>query len=233
MFTVGRARHHEGDRLCDVFRGQRLEALVHLRSLFLIAVEADERELGLDQARRDLGHPDRLAEELKAKRAGERVDGMLGSGVARAAGVDLDSGNRADHDDVPTSAPLERRQEGLRHALDAQDIRFEHLEPLRFVRLGHRLEAQRPARGVDDHVDLVKRGGERLDRRRVGDVELDRFAANLGGELAAALDAPGSGNRVEARGCEGANRRRADAARGPGDERNRPAFVGFGGQRRS
>ena len=71
-----------------------------------------------------------------------------------------------------------------------EHVRLEHLEPLRLVRLGHRLEAQRPARGVDDHVDLGKRRGERLDRSRVGDVELDRFAANLVGELAAALDAP-------------------------------------------
>ena len=145
---------------------------------------------------------------------------MLGGGVARAAGIDLDACDRADHDDVASLAPLERRQESLRHALDAEHVRLEHLAPLLLVRLGDGLEAQRAARRVDDDVDLGQRFGERGDRRGIRHVELDRIAADLGGELAAALDAARGGDRVEAGAGQSANRRRADAARSARDERD-------------
>ena len=54
-------------------------------------------------------------------------------------------------------------QERLRHALDSQDVRLEHLAPLVLVRLGDGLEAERAARGVDDDVDLGQRLGHGVD----------------------------------------------------------------------
>ncbi len=77
---------------------------------------------------------------------------------------------------------------------------------------------------MDDDIDLGQRFGQGAGGFRVGDVELERIATNLVGELAAALQAPRGGDGVEAGGGKGAYGRGADAARRTRHERDSLAF---------
>ena len=215
-----RASHDVGDRVRDVLGGQRRRALVDLVGLLLVTLEADQRELGLDHARSHLADADRLAEQLEAERAGDRVRRVLRGRVAGAAGIDLDAGHRADHDDVTVPAALQRGEEGLGHPHHAHHVRLVHLPPVLLVGLGDRLQPECAAGVVDHHGDLREALGELRDRVRVGDVEPQRAAADLAGHLLAALDAPGRGDDLEACGGERAHRRLADAAAGAGHQRH-------------
>src|SRR5450759_1558201 len=58
---VRRPRDREDDAVGDVFGGQRLQAVIDRLGRLAVAVEPHEAELGLDQARVDLGHTDRLS----------------------------------------------------------------------------------------------------------------------------------------------------------------------------
>ena len=60
-------RGDEAHDLGDILGDERLQALVRLGGLVGVAVEADERELRLDEPGHDLGEPNRLAEELPAR----------------------------------------------------------------------------------------------------------------------------------------------------------------------
>ena len=61
----------KSDAVGDVLGRHRLDALVDGARLLLVALEADEREVGLDQAGRERGDPDRPAEQVLAQRLAE------------------------------------------------------------------------------------------------------------------------------------------------------------------
>src|SRR5262245_37202750 len=102
-----------GDGVGDVLRGQWRGPLVHRRGLLLVAPEPDQRELRLDHPWRDLADPDRLAEQLEPQRPGDRVHRVLGGRIAAPARIDLDSGDRADHDYVAAALALQGGKERL------------------------------------------------------------------------------------------------------------------------
>ncbi len=74
---VQRAREREEDAVGDVVRGQRLDALVRRLRRLGVALEADERELGLREARVDRRDPDRAAEEVLAQAVDEAAEREL------------------------------------------------------------------------------------------------------------------------------------------------------------
>lgn len=96
---VGRPRGHEADHLGDVLGNQRRHAGVDGVGALLIAVETNQRELGLHRARRDLGQPHRLAQQLSAQRAVAAPLGVFGGGVSGAPVVNLKCRNRCHCDD--------------------------------------------------------------------------------------------------------------------------------------
>ena len=97
--------------------------------------------------------------------------GVLRGGVAAAAGIGLDAGDRAEVDDQAVAGGDELRQQGARHAQHAEDVELEHGAPLVVDRGGETLGAEGVAGVVHQHVDPVERGAERRDARLVGDVE--------------------------------------------------------------
>src|SRR5579862_5284677 len=74
---VQRAREGEEDAGGDVVRTQRPRSLVDGLRLVRVALEAHERELGLDEAAVHRRHADVTAEEVLAQGAGEAADGEL------------------------------------------------------------------------------------------------------------------------------------------------------------
>nr|BFF02406.1 hypothetical protein GCM10020241_40810 [Streptoalloteichus tenebrarius] len=84
--------------------------------------------------------------------------------------------------------------------------------------LGHRLQPQRAAGVVDQHVDLGHPLAERPHRRGLGDVQRQGRAADLLGDPAAAVDAARPEHDVEALGGQPPGGGRADAGAGSGDD---------------
>ena len=70
----------------------------------LVAVEAHGREVGLDEAGRDVRHAHRPALQVVAQRSRVPVHGELRRDVRRAVRVRPDAGDRAEVDDVPVAA---------------------------------------------------------------------------------------------------------------------------------
>lgn len=205
------------DALGDVLGAERLHPLVYAGGGLLVAREANERELGLDHPGGDLGDPHWLAEQLAAQNPQGRPLGVLGGVVAGAAGVGLDRGDAGDRDDVPVAGGDQQRQQGAGHPHRPHHVRLVHLQPLRFVGLGDRIDSKRTAGVVDEHVaglDLAGKGGDRLG---IGDVELDCPSADLPCKRLQAVEAAGGEDRSVALPSEGYRGGGADAARSPRD----------------
>lgn len=120
-----RENHHLG----DIIARQRLDTLIHLLRLVLVAVKAHDAELGLDLARVDLDDADARRDEFLAERLGERAHGGFGCAVDAAALVGLAAGDGPDVDDVAAAAVgagLEDGEDGLRHVDEAGDVGVEH-----------------------------------------------------------------------------------------------------------
>ena len=74
---VQRPREREEDAVGDVVRRERLDALVRRLRRLLVALEADERELGLRQPRVDGRDADRAPEEILAQPVDEAAQREL------------------------------------------------------------------------------------------------------------------------------------------------------------
>ena len=145
--------------------------LVDRLRLFRVAVEAHERELGLDEARVDRRDADVAAEQVLAQRAGEAAHGELRGDVGRAVRVRPAAGDRAEVDDVPGLAsercstsrvmrtrPLTLVSKTVRSSSSVDSVN------------GSRPSAE--ARGVDEDVHRAGGVDEPLAALGVGDVEL-------------------------------------------------------------
>ena len=216
---VPRAGEREEDAVGDVLRRERVDALVHGVRLLLVALEADDGELGLREPRVDGGDPDRPAEQILAQRVREAAHRELRGDVRRRALVRLPPGDRAHVDDVPVLGDV--RQYQPRHAHEPVHVGLEDGALVLLGRVVERSATEREAGVVHEDVDSA---AELLDRRRdkaraavhVGDVERQRdLRLQPLGAACAAHDADAE-LRQPARG--GA----AEAGRGAGDDR-RPA----------
>ena len=118
--------------------------------------------------------------QLQPQGLGERVGRVLGRGVAAAALVDLDPGDRADDHDARVDA-RDRRAGSSALVTATTPITFDsNISRQRSSSASSsRLEPERAAGAVDDHVDPRQLVGERRDRVRVGDVERQRPPADL------------------------------------------------------
>ncbi len=87
-----------------------------------------------------------------------------------------------------------------------------------------RAEAERAAGVVDQHVAAPHPRGERLDRVRVGDVEGDGLAADLGRDFLQPLEPAGTEHHLEAVAGQRPCRSRADPAGSPGNYRDSRHF---------
>src|SRR5206468_13133763 len=100
------ARDREQDAFGGVVGVERPAPPVDGRRLFLVAAEADAREVGLDEPRVDGREPDRAAEQVLAERVGEAAHRPLGGDVERGVRVRLAAGDRAEVDDVAAVAQV-------------------------------------------------------------------------------------------------------------------------------
>ena len=123
---------------------------------------------------------------------------------------------------MPVAAGPHRRQQRLVHPEHAEDVGVVHPPPLVDVGGLDRVEPEGAARAVHDDVDPVERRGQRRDGRVVGDVERQRPAADLGGQLLAALHPAGCGDGLEAGGRERPHGGRADPAARARDQGHPP-----------
>lgn len=63
--------------ITDILSDERFEALVDVICLGFIATETDGGELGVDQARVDLAHPDGRVHQLIRQRFGDGIHRVL------------------------------------------------------------------------------------------------------------------------------------------------------------
>ena len=176
---------HEADHLGDVGGEQWGHPPVDRLRTRLVAAESDEGELGLHHSRGDLGEAHRLSEEFAAQGLVQRRLRVFGRGVARAAVIDLERRDRRHRHDEPVAGCDQLGQQRPRHAQRAEHVGLPHPAPVVEVGVGDRLHALGAARVVDQDVDAVQAGRERVDRRAVSDVRHNCRAADLVGERAA------------------------------------------------
>lgn len=119
----------EHDDLGNIIGRQRLDALIHLLRLLLIAVEPDDGELGFDLSRIDLDDPYPGGNQLLPERVGEAADSSFGGAVDGTAGVGLTASDGADVDDVAGAtigAGEIDGENGLGQVDEAGDVGVEH-----------------------------------------------------------------------------------------------------------
>ena len=204
----------EEDAVGDLLGGDGLDPLVDGVRLRLVAVEADDRELGLDEARVDRGDPDRAAEQVLAERVAEAAHGELRGDVRGAVRVRLAACDRPHEDDVAPVADVRQREP--RDPEHAVDVRVQHRRLVVGRRLGERRAAEREPRVVEEDVDPAERLDRRVDERaarrlvrdveRQGDVGLDP------------LDPPRAADDADARVAQLPHGRGADPRRRAGDD---------------
>src|SRR5437016_5295906 len=107
---VERAREREHDALGDVVGLERVDALVHRVRLRLVALEPDDRELGLREPGVDGGEADRSPEQVLAQRIREAAHGELRRDVGRRALIRLAPRDGAEIDDVAAVADVRKAQ---------------------------------------------------------------------------------------------------------------------------
>ena len=173
---VQRPREREEDAVRDVVRGQRLDALVRRLRCRLVALEADERELGLREPGIDGRDPDRAAEEILAQAVDEASDRELRGDVHRGVRVRLPARDRAGEQDVAAVAHVRQRE--ARDADRAVDVRVQDGRLVLGIRLGEGVAPEREPGVVVEDVDPAELGRGARDERRaallVGDVERKR-----------------------------------------------------------
>ena len=216
---VPRAREREEDAVGDVLRRERVDALVDGVRLLLVALEADDRELRLREARVDGRDPDRPAEQILPQRVREAAHRELRRDVRRRALVRLPAGDRAQVDDVAVLRDV--RQAEPRHAHEPVHVGLEDAALVLLGRVVERRAPEREARVVDEDVDpaaelLDRLGDEGRAARRIPDVELERDLRLQ------PLDAPRAARDADAVLGELPRGRLPEAGRGAGDDR-RPA----------
>ena len=144
MFTCSGRVMREEDAVGDVVRGQRLDALVRRLRRLLVALEADERELGLRETGIDGRDPDRAAEEILSQAVDEASERELRGDVDSSVRVRLPARDRAGEEDVPAVAHVRQRE--ARDADRAVDVRVQDGRLVLGIRLGERVAAEREAR---------------------------------------------------------------------------------------
>lgn len=192
---VGRAERAPDNLLGNVLGDERLKALVDGLGLVLVAAEADDGEVGLDESGRDLGHADARVDELLHETLRERLDGVLDGAVHRAADVGLAASERANVDDVARVLLAHRREEDLRHLDERDEVRVDHEVDVLQLNVARTLSTDGTAGVVDEHVEaldasVLEHLRESVDGSAVVDVE------RLDGDLGSETKLLGSGGSV-------------------------------------
>ncbi len=159
-----RACEHEHDAVGNVFRLQRVDALVHRRGLLGVALETHDRELRLRQAGVDGADADRAAEQIFAQRIREAAHCELRRDVARRAFVRLAAGDRSEVDDV--AAVTDVRQAEARHAHEPVHVRAEDRLLVLLGRLVKRCTTECEPGVVDEDVEAAELLGRSRDEVR-------------------------------------------------------------------
>ena len=194
----------------------------------LLADMGDQFALG--RARLDQRRPHEAAGDLLAQGFAEGPDAVLGQLVDPTAGADAPARDGADVHEVRDAPRLalgggqqvrERRVGDVQQALE---VERDHPVPLLDRGVDDRAE-QHHAGVVDDDVEPAELARGALDGGDglvpVGDVGLDREAADLRGEPVQPVLAPRGDGDGRALLGERARRRLPDAAAGPRDQRDR------------
>ena len=217
----------------DVLGGQRLDILIDLGGLFVIAMEAHIGELGAAaQTGLDIGHAQGSAGQIGAQIEAELAHEGLGRAVDVATGIGPAAGHRAEVEDMAAVALDHAGQQGARDLNQARAVGVDHGLPVVQARALRRLEPEREAGVVDQHIDGGKlgrqHGGQGLDGGTVAHIELERQqrVAEFGRQRLEAILAPGGRDHAMAGLYELAGNGRAEAGGCTGDEYDQGDLLG-------
>src|SRR5256886_14035300 len=165
----------EEDAVGDVLGAERVDALVRLLRLLLVAAEANAGEVRLDEAGIDSREPDRATQQVLTERVGEAAHGVLGRDIDRSVLVGLAARDRAHVDDVPTVADMRQAEAGQPE--QSVDVGFQRRVLIFFGRLPKGIAPEAEAGVVDEDVQAAELADRCLDESlaalSVGDVELE------------------------------------------------------------
>ena len=223
---MGRPGGGPHDAVGDVVGRKRLVAAINPRRPFGVAGKTHQREVGFDQARVDLGHPDGFPQQLEAQGARKRPHRVFGPGITAAASVGFKTGDRADVDDVGVpmggARGAQGRQQRAHHADDGHRVHFVHLEPTFERRVFDTVEAERAASVVDQQVDFGDAGiaHELVDAGGITNVERQGHGRGQAADgVAQAVESTRPGDHVVPSGGQAAYGGGTDAGAAAGDDR--------------
>ena len=169
-------------RFGDVVGGQRSRVGIDLLRLFRVALEADQREVGLAHARLDIGHPDTRSLKVGAQSQRELFDESLRRAIDVPAGIRVAARRRSDIDDVAASPLDHARQQRAGCEHQPLVVGVDHGFPVVRIGLLRRIGAQCQTGIVDQGFnggEFRRQAAEGLiDRLAVADVQFD--GVNLG-----------------------------------------------------
>ncbi|CAG9212308.1 hypothetical protein PSAB6_30253 [Paraburkholderia sabiae] len=200
------ARRDPVDRIGDVFGRERLDVLIDVRSLLVVAAETHVRKLGAPaQPRLDVRHADGRAVQIRAQVQAELAHERLGRAVHVAARIRPRGRYRAQIEHMPAIALDHARQKRARDLHETRAVGLDHRGPVIEHGTLRGLEPEREAGVVDEHVDSGKvggqRGGDGFDGGAVAHVELERqqvVAEFVGERLQTILAARGGDDAMAA-----------------------------------
>src|SRR4051812_22395208 len=124
-------------------------ARIDLFSPFRIALEANQRKVGLHHARLDIGDPHARPLQVGAERQRELFDERLGRAIDVPAGIGVAACRRADIDDMAAATFDHARQQRSRCEHQSLVVGVDHGFPIVRVGLLRRIGAQCQSRIVD------------------------------------------------------------------------------------
>ncbi|CAM2343937.1 hypothetical protein BVIET440_90228 [Burkholderia vietnamiensis] len=200
------ARRDPVDGVGNILGRERLDVLIDVRCFRVVAAVAHVRELrAAAEAGLDVGDAQRRADEVGAQIQAELSDESLGCAVYVSAGIRVGAGDRTEVEDVAAAARDHPGQQRVRDRHETGAVRVDHRVP--FVEAGvlGRLDTEREAGVVDQHVERREFGGKggrhRFDGGAVAHVEFEwqqRVAQFRGERIEPILAARGGDDAVAA-----------------------------------
>ena len=176
---MGGSVHSKSDALGDILARQRLDAFIDVVCALFVAMETNDREIGLDQTGFDVGHAHAGMGHVDAQAVAQGLHGRLGGTIDVTAGIGSIAGHAADVHHMSAIALHHARHDEACHRQQTFDVGVNHRVPILVVSLIFGLKAPCAASIVDQHIDFLPLGRQTLDGGSrcltVPDIELKRY----------------------------------------------------------
>ena len=222
--------HGPYDDIGNIFRNQRLDALVDLGRSLLVAVEAHQAEVGFYHSGVHAGDANRRSQHVFAQAVVDGPLGGLAGAVDRAVGIGHLARHRTQVDYVSAATLHHSRHHGAGDVEQPFHISVDHLVPVFDLSLVELVEAAAEAGVIDQHVDGGPLRGQRIDGFLDGVVVahiegecvngLGPALEDGGSYFSQLIDAASGEQQARAFGGKSESSGRANAGRGPGNENN-------------